>query len=158
MKRAAFLPLQSGRERGFLLSDNVIVGGRRVHQVGQRNAGKVVFRQLVIVLPHGQRATFRRAAARRGALLKTGDRREAALRHAQDLPKGVLIRLAREPVASADAVRAVDEAGGLERGHEPLDIFERDALPVGHLAHGNVVAAAVLGQIEQYANGIAALR
>ena len=123
-----------------------------------RDGGEVVLRQLVKPLPHAQRPALPRPLAHRGVRLETGDGRKVALRQLQYLPEGVVLRLPGQAIAAADAVDALHQTGGLQHGHEPFDVFQGDVLPGGHLLHGYKVPAAVLRQIQQHADGIAAFR
>ena len=86
--------------------------------------------------------------------MQAGHRGQLALRHPQDLPQVVLLRVTVQPVAAADAVAAVQQAGVFQGGHQLLHIFQGDALPGGYVLDGGIAHAPMLGQIQQDPNGI----
>ena len=140
-----------------VFSDDVVVALRRVHQVRQRDVGEVLPRHVVVSPPHRQGAALRRLPAGCGVPLETGHRRQVALRQRQNFPEAVLLRRAGQAVAAACAVDAVDEPCRFQGGHQALNVFQGDVLPRGHLLHGNIAAVVVLRQIQQDADGVAAL-
>ena len=52
-----------------IILNHIVVGQRHVHQVGQRDAGKIILGQLVIALPDRQRPALGRAGAGHGVRL-----------------------------------------------------------------------------------------
>ena len=74
---------------------------------------------------------------------------------ADDLADRIIGRLARQAVAAAFAVRSFDQSLLRQRAQDALKIFLRQFLPLGNLPHRDE-AAAMLCQIQQNQNGIAA--
>ena len=80
---------------------------------------------------------------------------QRTVRRADDLADRIIGRLARQAVAAAFAVRSFDQSLLRQRAQDALKIFLRQFLPLGNLPHRDE-AAAMLRQIQQNQNGIAA--
>ena len=125
-------------------------------EVGETDAVKKLVGHIVVVAPHLDGAALADAVARRRVGLKTGDGCEIALGQVQHLADGIIGWIAGQLVAAALAVNALDQSGFRQRGEDALEIFERQLLSFGDVLHRNIIAAAVIGKINQYAQGVSA--
>ena len=111
----------------------------------------------ITAVPHRQGPAAGGPAAGVGPLLQTGHRGQGALRQAENLPQGVLLRLAGQAIAAALAGDAVHQSRPAQQGHDLAGVFVGDLLTPGHVPHGDVAVAAVLRQVHHHPQGIAAL-
>ena len=89
-------------------------------------------------------------------LVEAGHGREPALGQAQDLTDGVILRGTGQPVAALIAARGAQNVGFAQHGHDLLQIFFRDLLPLRDVLERDIAVALMRGQIEHHAQGIPA--
>ena len=139
-----------GRAAFVVIALHQIRQGQMIHHAGDGGLD---------LLPHlhGD-AAVGPAAAAGVVLIHTAHRGQVALQHPQDLPHGVLLRLPGQQVAAAGPPHRAHQARPGELGHDLLQVFIRDLLPLGHVPQGHRRAVAVQGDVQHQAQGVAALR
>ena len=127
-----------------------------LHKSLDRNAVKIIVYHPFKLIPHGLCAAI--SGASTGQLphtAVTAHGSKLALRQAQNFPYRNLTRLLKQTIASALALHALDYARFNQRRQYALKVFERNRLPRIYLAHGDILAAGMLGEIYHYSQGVA---
>ena len=117
-------------------------------QIEQRHTVEVAFGQRVQFFPHGQGRAACRPLAALAVTADTGHRRQRLLRAAEDLPGSTGPRLPGELIAALLAPGALHEPRPAQGGDDRLQVFERNALPLGHAFEGHDPLLPVPGQVQ----------
>ena len=102
-----------------------------VHQIRDRDSVQICVDQMRKFIPHRDRPAFAAPLTRRRITAQAVHRRHASpFGQPQDLPHFILLRTAAKPIATALALYAFHDAMLLQDRNDPLQIFQRYALPL----------------------------
>lgn len=144
----------------YFFSDHIVVAAvlaLAVDQILQRDAREIILDHTVQALPERESRAIRAARAGVDLAVQTGHGGKTSLGQAQNVPRGVVLRPAGQPVAALIAAVREQEAGTAERRNDLLEVFFGDILPLGNVLERYAAVSLMLRKVEHQAQRVASL-